>query len=52
MGELLHGAIELAKIIKDDPRIGWALLVLLVAGSVAAVLIHRFRRDAFLRIRK
>jgi len=45
MGEVLHGLFELAKIIREDPRIGWALAVLLLAGAAVAILIGRVRHD-------
>jgi hypothetical protein len=50
--ELLHGLIELIQIIREDPRIGVALAVLMIAGALVAFLIRRVRRDEFLTIRK
>jgi len=48
--EVLQGAIEFAKIVKEDPRIGWALAILLVAGALVAALIGRARPDESIRI--
>ncbi len=51
MSELISGLIELAKIIREDPRIGWALAILLSVGAVVAFLIGKVRRDDPLSIR-
>ena len=47
----LHLLTVLVPLIRSDPRIGVALVVLLFAGSLAAVLIRRTRRDNFPKIR-
>ena len=41
--EVIKGLIE---VIREDPRIGAALAILLVAGVAAAILIRKFRRRA------
>ncbi len=41
--EVLGEIPEFLKIIRDDPRIGVALVVLVAAGAIVAVLIRRFR---------
>jgi hypothetical protein len=53
----VHGATELARIVeilREDPRIGLTLAILLIAGAFVAILIRRARRDELppLSIRK
>jgi hypothetical protein len=49
--ELLQGLIEFIKIIREDPRIGLALAILLLAGALVSILIGRLRRDEPISIR-
>ena len=49
--ELLQSLIEFIKIVREDPRIGLALAILLLAGTVVAILIGRVRRDEPISIR-
>jgi hypothetical protein len=45
--EITEGLMELVKIIRDDPRIGVVLAVMLVAGAAVALVIRRIPRDEF-----
>lgn len=49
--EGLHFLIEFGKILREDPRIAWALTILLVAGYLVAILIRGVRREEPLSIR-
>jgi hypothetical protein len=49
--ELLQGLMEFIKIIREDPRIGLALAILLLAGALVSILIGRLRRDEPISIR-
>jgi hypothetical protein len=45
--ETLEALVEFAKIVRDDPRIGVVLAIMLIAGVVVAVVIRRVPRDEF-----
>jgi hypothetical protein len=51
MVELVYGLVEFAKIIRDDPRFGLSLFVLLIAGAAVAKMIGRRRPEGPLSIR-
>jgi hypothetical protein len=51
VAELLLGLAEFIKIVREDPRIGWALAILIGAGALVAILIGRARRDEPVSIR-